>query len=217
MELTQSLLWRGIHSQGGGEGGQAPFETPPALGEVMPGEGKHRSQWFGSQECTNLQNHPGQARLPGVPGGCGGGGTKKGASHYPYLGSLSWDRLQDTLGGTRRGGGNHSPGLFQKQGSQSNRHSCSFHRKPSGGGEGRRGQASLQATGERPGCPLGQSSPASDIPEGLGRRERCWSVLGPGFRGRGMIFLEKGKRRCQEPNGTTSTKQAGQSPMMAGR
>lgn len=139
-------------------------------------------------------------------------GTKKGASRYPYLGSLSWDRLQVIPGGTRRGGGNHSPGLFQKQGSQSNRHSRSLHRKPFRGG-----QASPQATGERPGHPLGQSSPASDIPEGPGRRERCWSVLGPGFRGRGMIFLEKGKRRCQEPNGTTSTKQAGQSPMMAGR
>lgn len=109
-------------------------------------------------------------------------------------------------------GGNHSVGLSQKQGSQSSRCSHSLHRKPSQGG-----QASLQATGERLGCPLGQSSPASDIPAGLGRRERCWSVLGPGFRGLGMIFLEKGKRRCQEPNGTTSTKQAGQSPMMAGR
>lgn len=87
-----------------------------------------------------------------------------------------------------------------------------LHRKRSQGGP-----ASLQATGERLGCPLGQSSPASDIPVGLGRRECCWSVPGPGFRGLGMIFLEKGKRRCQEPNGTTSTKQAGQSPMMAGR
>lgn len=108
--------------------------------------------------------------------------------------------------------GGNTVGFSQKEGSQNNRHSLFLHRKPSQGG-----QASLQATGERLGCPLGQSSPASDIPVGLGRRECCWSVLGPGFRGLGMIFLEKGKRRCQEPNGTTSTKQAGQSPMMAGR
>lgn len=52
-------------------------------------------------------------------------------------------------------GGNHSAGLSQKQGSQNNRRSHSLHRKPSQGG-----QTSLQATGERPGCPLGRSSPA---------------------------------------------------------
>lgn len=50
---------------------------------------------------------------------------------------------------------NHSAGLSQKQGSQNNRHSSSLHRKPSQGS-----QTSLQATGERPGCPLGRSSPA---------------------------------------------------------
>lgn len=172
-------------------------------------EGKHRSQWLSSQECTNLYPHPGKEGPLGDLSLSGWGPRSFLLSH---LGSLSWERLQATLGGVRRGGWEPLCWPLQKQGSQSNRRSRSLHRKPSPGG-----QASPQATGERPGCPRGRPSPAADIPEGLGRRERCWSVLGPGFRGLGRIFLEKGKRRCQEPNGTTSTKQAGQSPMMAGR
>lgn len=104
-------------------------------------------------------------------------------------------------------------GLSQKQGSQATPQSRSLPPETLS----KETQTSLQATEQRPCCPLGRSSPASDIPAGLGRRGRCWSVLGPGFQGLGMTFLEKGERRCQEPNGTTSTKLAGQSPMLAGR